>query len=110
MNLITIPNQKAFTIQLREVPAHLPRPRATASPIRIRLIIPTPTSMAEVHRLSPQAIQDMEVRAPGQIVRGMAITSRPNLHINPETTTIGLGTTLTGGIHIMENTQTARGM
>lgn len=124
MNFITILNhlqsiaQKAITIQVRGHTAHIHRLRVTASPLRIRLIILTPISTAAVRRLSTQAIQDMETR-PHDLVRSMAITSRPDLHTNPEMKTTGRGiighgtttrtTTRTGGILTTVRTRTARG-
>lgn len=125
MNFITTLNhlrsiaQRVITIQVRGHPAHPPRLRATASPLRIRLIIPTPTNTAEVHRLSLQVTQDMENRPPG-LVRSMAITNRRNLLISPEMNitghgTIGRGTTgqstttRTGGIPTMASTRKALG-
>lgn len=99
--------QKAITTQLRGHPPRLPRPGATASRLRLRLTIPT---LTEVHRLPLQAIRDMETQPPHLAVRSTAITSRPNLHINPEMTTAGPGTrTRIGGIRITANTQKARG-
>lgn len=104
MNFITILNhlqgraQKVITIQLRNRPANLSHLRATASPLRLRLIIPTPMSTAEDHRPHLQAIRDMETRPPDLAVRILAITSRPNLRINPEMTITGRSTRSTGGI------------